>query len=74
MTHFFYFTCLQVGLLSESLVSGFVTIPAGETGSGSLYLERRCDIHSCHGHCACAPHGQGACDNWWQCKDVTGER
>ena len=61
----------QVGLLSESLVGRFVTVPAG-TGSGSLFLDRRCGAHTCHGHCTCAPHGQLTCDQYEECQDVTG--
>ena len=58
-------------MLSESLVGRFTMVPAHE-GSGTLFLDRRCDVHSCHGHCTCAPHGHLLCDDWQDCTDVTG--
>ncbi|XP_066300263.1 uncharacterized protein [Branchiostoma lanceolatum] len=47
-----------VGLRSRSAHSAFTVVPAGNSTSGSLELVRRCDAHSCLGHCTCAPVGQ----------------
>ncbi|CAH1242187.1 Hypp6494 [Branchiostoma lanceolatum] len=49
---------MEVGLRSRSAHSAFTVVPAGNSTSGSLELVRRCDAHSCLGHCTCAPVGQ----------------
>ncbi|KAI8507103.1 hypothetical protein Bbelb_155420, partial [Branchiostoma belcheri] len=47
-----------VGLRSRTAHSAFTVVPSGGSTSGSLQLVRRCDAHSCLGHCTCAPVGQ----------------
>ena len=41
--------CFQVGLKSEIIQSQFRLEPGGH-----LQLVRRCNGHTCHGHCVCA--------------------
>ncbi|XP_035676037.1 uncharacterized protein LOC118415485 [Branchiostoma floridae] len=45
------------GLASNVLHSAFQAVPASGS-TGSLTLVRRCDAHSCYGHCICAPFNQ----------------
>eukprot|EP00058_Branchiostoma_floridae_P007081 XP_002592569.1 hypothetical protein BRAFLDRAFT_118907 [Branchiostoma floridae] len=45
------------GLASTMLHSAFQAVPASGS-TGSLTLVRRCDAHSCYGHCICAPFNQ----------------
>ncbi|XP_078597675.1 uncharacterized protein LOC144873854 [Branchiostoma floridae x Branchiostoma japonicum] len=45
------------GLASTVLHSAFQAVPASGS-TGSLTLVRRCDAHSCYGHCICAPFNQ----------------
>eukprot|EP00058_Branchiostoma_floridae_P022359 XP_002607849.1 hypothetical protein BRAFLDRAFT_117284 [Branchiostoma floridae] len=45
------------GLASTVLHSAFEAVPASGS-TGSLTLVRRCDAHSCYGHCICAPFNQ----------------
>ncbi|CAH1250566.1 Hypp8875 [Branchiostoma lanceolatum] len=45
------------GLASTVAHSAFQAVPASGS-TGSLTLVRRCDAHSCYGHCICAPFNQ----------------
>ncbi|CAH1250571.1 Hypp8876 [Branchiostoma lanceolatum] len=45
------------GLPSTVAHSAFEAVPAAGS-TGSLTLVRRCDAHSCYGHCICAPFNQ----------------
>ncbi|XP_019633113.1 PREDICTED: uncharacterized protein LOC109476570 [Branchiostoma belcheri] len=45
------------GLASTVAHSAFEAVPASGS-TGKLTLVRRCDAHSCYGHCICAPFNQ----------------
>ena len=40
---------------------------------GIMSLVRRCEAHTCYGHCVCAPHGQ-TCESDTLCNDVSTSR